>query len=140
MVTATLQRLRALGVGLALDDFGTGFSSLAYLQRFHFDRLKIDRSFVQSLADPAAPTPRALVGAILGLADVLGLPCTAEGVETATQHATLTQLGCESLQGYLLARPMPVAALADLLTQPPGAGQPAMPAAPRSPAPAMAPH
>ena len=138
MVTATLQRLRALGVGLALDDFGTGFSSLAYLQRFHFDRLKIDRSFVQSLADPAAQTPRALVGAILGLAEVLGLPCTAEGVETAIQHATLIKLGCGSLQGYLLARPMPVAALADLLAQPPGTGQPAKPAAPRSPAPAAA--
>ena len=138
LVTETLQGLRALGVGLALDDFGTGFSSLAYLQRFRFDRLKIDRSFVQSLADPAEETPRALVGAILGLADALGLPCTAEGVETTQQRVALTQLGCGSLQGYLLARPMPVAALADLLAQPPGAGQPARPAAPRFPVPAAA--
>lgn len=141
VVAETLAGLRALGVGLALDDFGTGFSSLAYLQRFRFDRLKIDRSFVQSLVDAAEQTPRALVGAIIGLADALGLSCTAEGVEHAEQHAALDQLGCGSLQGYLLARPMPLEALVGFLAQEaPRGNAPAMPAAPRSPAPAMAPH
>lgn len=141
VVAETLAGLRALGVGLALDDFGTGFSSLAYLQRFRFDRLKIDRSFVQSLVDAAEQTPRALVGAIIGLADALGLSCTAEGVEHAEQHAALGQLGCGSLQGYLLARPMPLEALIGFLAQAaPDGNAPATPAAPRSPAPAMAPH
>lgn len=141
VVTETLAKLRALGVGLALDDFGTGFSSLAYLQRFRFDRLKIDRSFVKSLADAAVQRPHALVGAIIGLADALGLSCTAEGVERAEQHAALDQLGCGSLQGYLLARPMPLEALIGFLAQAaPDGNAPATPAAPQFPAPAMAPH
>jgi diguanylate cyclase (GGDEF)-like protein len=141
VVTETLAGLRALGVGLALDDFGTGFSSLAYLQRFRFDRLKIDRSFVQALTDSAAQTPRALVGAIIGLADALGLPCTAEGIEHPAQRTALDQLGCGSLQGYLLARPMPMGALIGLLAQAAPVGlPPAMPAAPRSPAPATGPR
>ncbi|MEY4909427.1 MAG: hypothetical protein RL260_3145 [Pseudomonadota bacterium] len=117
-VTETLRGLRALGVRLALDDFGTGFSSLAYLQRFRFDRLKIDRSFVQPLHDPAAHTPRALVGAIVGLANALALPCTAEGIEHTAQRTVLEHLGCASLQGYLLARPMPVAALIRFMETP----------------------
>jgi diguanylate cyclase (GGDEF)-like protein len=139
VVADSLAGLRALGVGLALDDFGTGFSSLAYLQRFRFDRLKIDRSFVQPLTDEAEQTPRALVGSVIGLADALGMSCTAEGVEHAVQQTALDQLGCGSLQGFLLARPMPPEALIGFLAQAMPAGKTlATPAAPRSPVPAAA--
>lgn len=141
VVADSLAGLRALGVGLALDDFGTGFSSLAYLQRFRFDRLKIDRSFVQSLEDTGVQIPGALVGAIIGLANALGLSCTAEGIEHEAQRNALIQLGCGSLQGFLLAKPMPPEALIGFLAHAMPAGNTlATPAAPRSPAPATEPH
>lgn len=111
----TLAQLRTLGVRLSLDDFGTGYSSLAYLQHFGFDRLKLDRAFVQPLNDPAHPSAPVLAGAIVGLANALGLSCTAEGVERPEQLHWLRQLGCQSLQGFLFHQPMPAAALAKAL-------------------------
>lgn len=105
-VTASaLQALADHGVGTAIDDFGTGYSSLAYLQAFALRRLKVDRSFVKGLEDNAHD--RALTSTIIVLAHTLGLDVTAEGVETAAQVACLQALGCDELQGYYFARPMP---------------------------------
>lgn len=100
------------GVEVALDDFGVGYSSLSYLRRFAFARLKMDRSFVNDLDDPVS---HALARAILDIAAALHLRVTAEGVETASQAMTLTAEGCENLQGFLFARPMPLDALRDWL-------------------------
>ncbi len=99
-----LSQLRSFGVRLVLDDFGTGYSSLSYLHRFPFDKLKIDRSFVQALETDA--NARAIVSAIISMSRSLNLAVTAEGVETAEQLAYLCAQGCDELQGYLLGRPM----------------------------------
>lgn len=108
---ARLSALKALGVRLALDDFGTGYSSLSYLQRFRFDRLKIDQSFVRPLRRPDATEQIALVRAVIELARALRLQCTAEGIEHDTQTATLRALGCDELQGFRLGRPVSAAVL-----------------------------
>ncbi|MEZ5143712.1 MAG: PAS domain S-box protein [Acidimicrobiales bacterium] len=100
----TLARLTELGVHVAVDDFGTGYSSLSSLRRFPVDRLKVDRSFVDGLGDE--PEDTAIVAAIVNLAHTLGLQATAEGVETERQRHALEDLGCDSAQGYLLARPL----------------------------------
>ena len=101
---ATFERLKELGVGLVLDDFGTGFSSLGYLQRFPFDLLKIDRSFVDRLGTDAANM--AIVTAVTGIADALGLGVVAEGVETKAQLDVVTALGCGYAQGFYFSRPL----------------------------------
>ncbi|MEY2875675.1 MAG: hypothetical protein RLZZ373_3046, partial [Pseudomonadota bacterium] len=108
---AQLSALRTLGVRLALDDFGTGYSSLSYLQRFRFDRIKIDRSFVLPLQQADNTQQVALVRAVIDLASALRLRCTAEGIEDDAQAATLRALGCDELQGFQLGQPMPAAAL-----------------------------
>jgi diguanylate cyclase (GGDEF)-like protein/PAS domain S-box-containing protein len=108
----SLGALRVLGVRVALDDFGTGYSSLGYLQRFPVDTIKIDKSFVDGLDEPAAQT--ALVRAIVGLAHGLGLGVVAEGIERETQREVLLGMGCQLAQGYLFARPMPGADFLDL--------------------------
>lgn len=99
-----LHSLRALGVRIALDDFGTGYSSLSYLQSFPFDKLKIDRSFIQNLLTRDGAT--AIVHAITELANALGMETTAEGVEETAQLMELRAHGCSSVQGYLFAEPM----------------------------------
>ncbi len=99
-----LERLHALGIGLTLDDFGTGFSSLSYLRRFPFERLKIDRSFVADLE--TSGEDRALTSAIAALARSLGIRSVAEGVESEAQAQFLRDCGCDELQGYLLSRPV----------------------------------
>ncbi len=104
-VAATFARLREMGVALAIDDFGTGYSSLSYLKRFRVDKLKIDRSFVQSLTDGS--DGGAIAEAIIGMARSLRMHTLAEGVETEEQLGCLAALGCEQVQGYLLGRPMP---------------------------------
>jgi diguanylate cyclase (GGDEF)-like protein len=102
---ATLHQLRNLGVQIAMDDFGTGYSSLSYLRSFPFDKIKIDRSFIQDLSKGVEP--RAIVHAVAGLAKCLNMISTAEGVETQQQLATLQAAGCTEMQGYLFSRARP---------------------------------
>ncbi len=112
---ATLEQIRALGVSIAMDDFGTGYSSLGYLQRFRFDKLKIDRSFIAGLAtDPSAA---AIVDAVLGITRALGVRANAEGVETAEQARLLVERGCSEAQGWLFSRPVPAATIDKLLAE-----------------------
>nr|MBA2277448.1 EAL domain-containing protein [Chloroflexia bacterium] len=109
----TLHGLKALGSQLAIDDFGTGYSSLNYLKRFRPDTLKMDRSFIGGLEQDHEDA--AIVRAIIGLADALGIRMVAEGVETTAQAQTLCTLGCGLAQGYHFARPLPAAGAATLL-------------------------
>src|SRR5262249_34020459 len=97
---ARLHKLRALGVQIAMDDFGTGYSSLSYLRSFPFDKIKIDRPFIQDLSNGAEPL--AIVHAVVGLATCLNMVSTAEGVETRQQMETLPTAGCTEMQGYFL--------------------------------------
>ncbi len=110
---ATLEALSELGVGLVLDDFGTGYSSLAYLNRFPFDALKIDRSFVDALGVEQERT--AIVEAIIGMARALSLDVIAEGVENEAQLSELRRLGCDSAQGHLFSRALPAEKISTLL-------------------------
>ena len=104
---AMLHKLRALGVRVALDDFGTGYSSLSYLRSFPFDKIKIDKSFVDAVASDTGAV--AIVRAIVDLARALDMETTAEGVEDAGQLSTLRGQGCSSIQGYLFSRPVAAA-------------------------------
>ncbi len=111
---ATLHGLRNLGVRIALDDFGTGYSSLSYLRSFPFDKIKIDRSFVEDLRGNG--NGHAVIRAITALADALGMETLAEGVEEIAQFETLEREGCRYIQGYLFSRPVASSAVLDLLT------------------------
>ena len=100
-----LHRLRKLGVALAMDDFGTGYSSLGYLQKFRFDKIKIDRSFVRNLGtDPQASE---IVRAVLRMSHAMGIRVNAEGVEQRQQIPILRDEGCEEVQGFLFGQPLP---------------------------------
>jgi diguanylate cyclase (GGDEF)-like protein/PAS domain S-box-containing protein len=106
-ITRRMHELRARGICFALDDFGTGYSSLAYLQRFPLSALKIDRSFVRNLGiDPGSAS---IVEAIIVLAGKFKLEIVAEGVELESQRSFLAQGGCQTMQGFLLGRPVPIA-------------------------------
>ncbi|OCX29934.1 hypothetical protein QU42_16320 [Bradyrhizobium sp. UASWS1016] len=102
-----LHQLRELGVRIALDDFGTGYSSLSYLQRFPFDKIKIDRAFIKDLAGTGASST--IVQAVVNIAAASDMTTTAEGVETEQQRNLLRILGCTEMQGYLFSRPVPAA-------------------------------
>jgi EAL domain-containing protein (putative c-di-GMP-specific phosphodiesterase class I) len=104
------EKLAAVGVNISIDDFGTGYSSLAYLRKLPAGELKIDRSFVLDLE--TSGDARAVVDAVVKLAQALGLKVVAEGVETEAQGQVLRSLGCDELQGYLFAKPMSAKALA----------------------------
>ncbi len=95
-----LHQLRAIGVRIALDDFGTGYSSLSYLQRFPFDKIKIDRCFVTDIAEPGGSS--CIVQAVVNIAAERHMTTTAEGVETRQQQELLRALGCSEMQGCLL--------------------------------------
>jgi diguanylate cyclase (GGDEF)-like protein len=109
-----LQRIRELGVGLSLDDFGTGHSSLAYLQRFPFDTIKIDQSFVRTTSRGTRPV---ILKSIVALAHDLGMDVVAEGAETDSDAVELYQLGCEYAQGFAFGEPMDTEAAMRLLTE-----------------------
>ena len=100
-----LDDLKKLGVRVAMDDFGTGYSSLSYLQRFQFDKIKVDRSFIGAIG--IEPSAAAIVRAVINLASSLGMLTCAEGVETDEQLAALRDEGCSEVQGYLFGKPMP---------------------------------
>lgn len=100
---AKLHELHDMGIRISLDDFGTGYSSLSYLSSFPFDKIKIDKSFVQSIDDSAEC--RAIVRAVAGLAASLGIRSTAEGLETEQQISTVMAEGCSELQGFYFSRP-----------------------------------
>lgn len=110
-IIPTLAALRAMGVRISLDDFGTGFSSLSYLRSLPIDTIKIDKSFVDDIHHESGP----IIKAIRSLADAFGIDVIAEGVETADQAATLVETGVTLLQGYLFARPVPEAEVANWL-------------------------
>jgi diguanylate cyclase (GGDEF)-like protein len=102
---AILNQLRELGVHIALDDFGTGYSSLRYLQRFPFDKIKIDRSFVKELIDASGSS--SIIRAVVDIAADRNMTTTAEGVETTGQRETVRALGCTHMQGYLFSAALP---------------------------------
>ncbi|WP_017347582.1 sensor domain-containing protein [Pantoea sp. A4] len=101
----TLNSLKALGVKIALDDFGTGYSSLSYLRSFPFDKIKIDKSFINDMGDSREAL--AIIRAITGMSRSLDIQITAEGVENSEQFAKLQEEGCTLFQGYLFGRPQP---------------------------------
>jgi diguanylate cyclase (GGDEF)-like protein len=100
-----LHQLRDIGVRIALDDFGTGYSSLSYVQRFPFDKIKIDRSFISDITETGGS--RSIVQAVVNIAAARNMTTTAEGVETTEQRDVLRGLGCTQMQGYLFSRPRP---------------------------------
>jgi EAL domain-containing protein (putative c-di-GMP-specific phosphodiesterase class I) len=108
-----LHQLRKLGVRIALDDFGTGYSSLSYLQRFPFDKIKIDRSFIRDLAGAGASS--SIVQAVVNIAAASDMTTTAEGVETEQQRNLLHILGCTEMQGFLFSPAIPAVEIRRLL-------------------------
>jgi EAL domain-containing protein (putative c-di-GMP-specific phosphodiesterase class I) len=126
-----LRDLRDFGVKIYLDDFGTGYSSLSHLHRLPVDALKIDRSFVKSLLQADRP---AIVESILALAHTLNTNVVAEGIETDVQALELERLGCTHAQGYLFSKPLPIAAVEELLTRDRALGPKGRPAAAPEPA------
>ena len=105
-VIVKMTALKAQGIGFSLDDFGTGYSSLSYLKRLPLDQLKIDQSFVQDVLIDA--NNAAIASTIITLGHSLGLTVIAEGVEAAGQRTFLAQHGCNTFQGYLFGRPVPI--------------------------------
>jgi predicted signal transduction protein with EAL and GGDEF domain len=106
---------KQLGVMIAMDDFGTGYSSLSNLRRFPFDKIKIDKSFVQESCENADSL--AIVKAVISLGHSLGMSTTAEGVETEAQLSMIREQGCTEVQGFLLSAPLPLPAVKHLLSR-----------------------
>ena len=113
----TLHQLRELGIRISMDDFGTGYSSLSYLRSFPFDKIKIDRCFIKGLGDSSEAD--AIVHAVAGLADSLGMTTTAEGVETRAQLDLVRSLGCTDVQGFYYSPPVPMRELSQILAKQP---------------------
>jgi EAL domain-containing protein (putative c-di-GMP-specific phosphodiesterase class I) len=114
--TSLLHELKDLGVAISIDDFGTGYSSLSALRNFPVDKLKIDRSFIHEIE--TAPSAAAVVLAVISFARTLGMRVIAEGVETVAQAEFLERHGCDELQGFLVASPLPADQLLDRFRQP----------------------
>jgi predicted signal transduction protein with EAL and GGDEF domain len=111
----TLHQLRDLGIRISMDDFGTGYSSLSYLRSFPFDKLKIDRCFIKGLGDSSESD--AIVHAVAGLAESLGMTTTAEGVETREQLDLVRRFGCTDVQGFYYSPPVPGRELAKIFAE-----------------------
>ena len=109
-----LKEIKALGVRIAMDDFGTGYSSLAYLQRFAFDKVKIDRAFVRDIDQS---TNLVIIRAVTSIAENLGIDTTAEGVETEEQFGRIAEEGCHEAQGYLFSPPRPARDIPEMVTK-----------------------
>jgi EAL domain-containing protein (putative c-di-GMP-specific phosphodiesterase class I) len=112
-VLDALHQMRDLGVRISMDDFGTGYSSLSYLRSFPFDKIKIDRCFINGLPD--ADDSLAIVRAVTGLASSLRMTTTAEGVETQQQLEQARLLGCTEIQGFVFSRPRPAVEISAFL-------------------------
>jgi diguanylate cyclase (GGDEF)-like protein len=123
-VVPRLEALKTTGVRIAIDDFGTGYSSLAYLQRFPVDTLKIDRTFIASMAE--SPEASALIRTLVQLGKTLGLETLAEGIEEHQQYLQLEREECDSGQGYLFARPLEAEAVVEFLSTLPVKGDPTL--------------
>jgi diguanylate cyclase (GGDEF)-like protein len=109
----TLHRLRGLGVRISMDDFGTGYSSLSYLRAFPFDKIKIDRTFMNGLGP--RENSMAIIKAVIGLGQSLGMSTTAEGIETEEQLSAVREQGCNEAQGFLFSPPLPASGVSKLL-------------------------
>ncbi len=112
MVIEALNRLKSYGIKVAIDDFGIGFSSLSYLQQLPLDRIKVDRAFIRDLA---APNGTVIAETIINLGKKLGLSTIAEGIETVAQADAVRAMGCDEVQGFLYAKPMPTTELLEFL-------------------------
>ena len=110
-MTDQLKELSDIGVSLAMDDFGTGYSSLGYLWKYHFNKLKIDRSFIRSLTETGDKS-RHVLDAIIALGHQLDMTVTVEGIETAEQVDALDAFSCDHFQGFYYGRPMPAGDIA----------------------------
>ncbi|MGL9621055.1 EAL domain-containing protein [Bradyrhizobium sp. U531] len=110
----SIATLKAMGCGISLDDFGTGYSSLSHVHRLPLDKIKVDRSFVAEINEN--PVSHKIIKSLAGLCDDMEIACVVEGVETRAQLDSLRRLGCELIQGYHFAKPMPATAIADYLT------------------------
>ena len=104
VIIDALVELKDKGISIALDDFGTGFSSLSYLQKLPLDRLKVDRSFVNDIAESGGSI---IAGTIINLGKQMNLKVIAEGIESIEQEVQLKALGCDEVQGFYYAKPMP---------------------------------
>jgi len=113
MTLRVLHRLAAMGVKIAIDDFGSGYSSLSYLRSFPFDKIKIDRSFMNQLAGEG--DSMAIVNAMIGLGRSLGMTTVAEGIETELQLDSVRRNGCDEVQGFLFSAPLPASGIDALL-------------------------
>jgi EAL domain-containing protein (putative c-di-GMP-specific phosphodiesterase class I) len=113
--TASLDRLKALGVRISIDDFGSGYSSLSYLKRLPADILKIDKSFTRGLGFEVEDT--AIVQTIVDLAHILGMEVVAEGVEVEEQETLLKEIGCDLGQGFYYSKPLPLGGIQGLLEE-----------------------
>ncbi|MBR0967611.1 EAL domain-containing protein [Bradyrhizobium diazoefficiens] len=111
----SIATLKAMGCGISLDDFGTGYSSLSHVHRLPLDKIKVDRSFVADINDN--PVSHKIIKSLAGLCDDMEIACVAEGVETRAQLDSLRRLGCNFIQGYYFAKPMPASAIGDYLAK-----------------------
>ncbi|MHB0768918.1 putative bifunctional diguanylate cyclase/phosphodiesterase [Bradyrhizobium sp. 5.13L] len=111
----SIATLKAMGCGISLDDFGTGYSSLSHVHRLPLDKIKVDRSFVSDINEN--PVSHKIIKSLTGLCDDMEIACVVEGVETRAQLDTLRRLGCDFIQGYYFAKPMPGDAISDYLAK-----------------------
>ena len=110
-----INEIEAMGIKIAIDDFGTGYSSLSYLNRFPADLLKIDKSFIDKMN--SGDSPKQYVAAIIAIGHIMGFSVISEGVEEEAQIATLKEIGCDYIQGFVWGRPLPADQADELVRQ-----------------------